>query len=172
MTFRRSLRVLSLSVIVALCVKSRLVLMPFVDRGPYTRELNGFPDRQWPLYPRFLEGVRAHTKPGDTIAIVTPAMVWDDGYSYAYYRASYFLAGREVLPLVSPENEKLTQNFRDARYIATFGMLVRVPADIVWQGEGGMLLRPNWRVGGVPSSGTSRNPSRPPAPRRNQVLQR
>jgi hypothetical protein len=97
-----------------------------------------------PLYPRFLEGVRAHTKPGDTIAIIVPRMSWDNGYMYAYYRASYFLAGREVLPLLTETNQKLPQNFRAARYIAAYEMNLRMPAEIVWQGEGGTLLRPIW----------------------------
>ena len=115
--------------------------------SPLARELSESPDRRWPHYPRFLEGVRAHTQPGDTIAIIVPGMSWDNGYSYAYYRASYFLAGREVLPLVSPENEKLPQNFRAAQYIAAFRMNVRTPAEVVWRGERGTLLRPIWTAG-------------------------
>ena len=141
MTFRRALTIFSLAALVAMCIEARLLQMPFVDRKPYARALVVFPDRQWPRYPRFLEGVRAHTKPGDTIAVVVPAMGWDDGYSYAYYRASYFLTGREVLPLVTPENGRLPQNFRAARYVAAFGVRLRVPAEVVWQGEGGALVR-------------------------------
>jgi hypothetical protein len=140
-TLRRALTILCLTAIVALCVEARLLQIPFVDRKPFARALTVLPDGQWPQYPRFLEGVRAHTQPGDTIAMVVPAMGWDDGYSYAYYRASYFLTGREVLPLVTPENGRLPQNFGAARYIAAFGVRLRVPADVVWQGEGGALVR-------------------------------
>jgi hypothetical protein len=140
-TLRRALTILSLAAIVALCTDVRRLQMPFIDREPYSRALAIFPDRQWPQYPRFLAGVRAHTRPGDTITVVMPAMGWDDGYSYAYYRASYFLTGREVLPLVDRQNGRLPQNFRAARYIAAFGVTLRVPADVVWQGEGGALLR-------------------------------
>jgi hypothetical protein len=140
-TLRRALTILCLVAIVALCVEARLLQLPFVDRTPYARAMAVFPDRQWPDYPRFLAGVREHTKPGDTIAVVVPAMGWDDGYSYAYYRASYFLTGREVLPLVTPENGRLPENFRAAKYVAAFGVTLRVPADVVWQGERGALLR-------------------------------
>jgi hypothetical protein len=140
-TLRRALIVIALAAIVAMCIDPRLLLMPFVDRAPYARALEGYPDRQWPLYPRFLEGVHAHTRPGDTIALIVPAMRWDNGYLYAYYRACYFLAGREVLPLVDPQNNKLQQNFRNARYVAVFGVTLRTPADVVWKGEGGRLLR-------------------------------
>ena len=124
-----------------MCIETRLLQIPFVDRKPYMRAMALYPDRRWPQYPRFLDGVRAHTKPGDTIAVVVPAMGWDDGYSYAYYRASYFLTGREVLPLVDPQNGRIPPNFRAARYIAAFGVTLRVPADVIWQGEGGALVR-------------------------------
>jgi hypothetical protein len=140
-TLRRALTILCLATIVVFCVVVHLLQLPFVDRKPIARAMGVYPDRQWPQYPRFLEGVRAHTKPGDTITLVVPAMGWDDGYSYAYYRASYFLAGREVLPLVTPENGRVPQNFRAAKYVAAFGVTLRLPADVVWQGERGMLLR-------------------------------
>ncbi len=124
-----------------MCIETRLLQLPFAGRKPYERAMAVYPDRRWPQYPRFLDGVRTHTKPGDTIAVVVPAMGWDDGYSYAYYRASYFLTGREVLPLVDPQNGRIPPNFRAARYIAAFGVTLRVPADVIWQGEGGTLVR-------------------------------
>jgi hypothetical protein len=140
-TFRRALTILCLAAIVVLCVATRLLQLPFIDRRPAARAMAAYPDRQWPQYPRFLEAVRAHTKPGDTITVIVPAMGWDDGYSYAYYRASYFLAGREVLPLVTPENGRLPQNLRAAKYVAAFGVRLRLPADVIWQGDDGALLR-------------------------------
>ncbi len=141
MTLRRALTILCLAAIVAMCVDARLLQMPFIDRKPLARALDGLYDRQWPQYPRFLGNVRAHTKPGDTIAVIVPAMGWDDGYSYAYYRASYYLSGREVLPLMTPENGRLPQNFHSAKYIAAFGVRLRGPADVIWQGDQGALLR-------------------------------
>jgi len=148
---RRTLLVLALLALLAASIEPRMLQILFIDRGPSAAELSEAPDLPFPLYPRFLEGVRAHTQPGDTIAIIVPRMSWDNGYMYAYYRASYFLAGREVLPLVSPENEKLPQNFRAARYIAAFRTNVRTPAEIVWRGERGTLLRPIW--GTMPAAG-------------------
>jgi hypothetical protein len=140
-TVRRALNILALAAIVAMCIEPGLIRMPFIDRALYARELAAFPDRQWARYPQFLEGVHAHTRPGDTIAIVFPVMGWESGYSYAYYRASYFLPGREVLPLIDPQDRPLPQNFRGARYVAAFGATLRTPADIVWRGDGGTLLR-------------------------------
>jgi len=141
LTLRRLLTILCLAALVALCIDIRLLQLPFIDRKPYSRALGVYPDRRWPQYPHFIDGVRAHTKPGDTITIVVPAMAWDDYYSYAYYRASYILTGREVLPLVTPQNERLPQNLAAARYVAAFGVTLRLPNDVIWKGEGGTLVR-------------------------------
>jgi hypothetical protein len=141
LTPRRALTLLCLAAIVVLGVASRLLELPFIDRAKAVRAMARYPDRVWPDYPLFLQGVREHTKPGDTIAVIVPAMTWDGGYSYAYYRASYFLTGREVLPLVTPDNTRLQQNFRAAKYIAVFGVGLRAPADVVWRGGRGALLR-------------------------------
>lgn len=141
MNFRRVLTVVCLAAIVVLGAASRLLELPFIDRTESVRAMTWYPDRDWPDYPRFLEGVREHTKPGDTIAVIVPAMTWDGGYSYAYYRASYFLTGREVLPLVTAGDVRVQQNFLAAKYIAVFGVGLRVPADVVWRGGRGALLR-------------------------------
>jgi hypothetical protein len=140
-TLRRALTVLALAALVAASVEPRLLLIPFVDRGAEAKALAAFPDRQWPRYPRFLEGVRARTSPGDTVAIVVPVMDWDQGYSYAYFRASYFLTGRRVLPLIDPRNGALPESFAAARYVAAFDATLAVPAEVVWSGEGGTLYR-------------------------------
>ena len=140
-TVRRVLTILSLAAIVVLAVGSRLLVLPFIDRTEAVQTIVRNSDRIWPDYPLFLEGVREHTKPGDSIAIIVPVMEWDAGYMYAYYRASYFLAGREVLPLVRAGNARLPRNFRAAKYIAVFGVGLRTPADVVWQGGRGALLR-------------------------------
>jgi hypothetical protein len=138
---RRAIIGLSLAAIVAMCIEPGLLWMPFVDRSPQARALARSADRLWPQYPQFLEGVRAHTQPGDTIALVVPALGWETGYSYAYYRASYFLTGREVLPFIHPQNGRIPANLRTARYVAAFGVSLRAPADVVWSGDGGALLR-------------------------------
>jgi hypothetical protein len=141
LNLRRALTIICLAVIVVSGVASHLFELPFIDRKPIAMAMTAFPDRVWPDYPRFLEGVREHTKPGDTIAIIVPSMSWDGLYSYAYYRASYFLTGREVLPLITPDDTRLPQNFRRAKYVATFGVGLRTPADVIWRSGRGALLR-------------------------------
>ena len=113
----------------------------FANRAEMHRAFTLYPDRGWNEYPKFLEGVRARTQPGDSIAIVAGDMHWDAGYSYAYYRASYFLTGREVLPLVSSDDVKLPANFARAKYIASWHRNVNdATRHIVWSGDGGVLL--------------------------------
>jgi hypothetical protein len=140
-TLLRAFTVFSLAAIVVISVESRMLLLPFIDRGPSERAMARGSDRAWPDYPLFLQGVREHTRPGDTIAVIVPIMRWETGYSYAFYRASYFLTGREVLPLVTPDDGRLPQNFRAAKYIAVFGVGLRTPADVVWRSGRGALLR-------------------------------
>jgi hypothetical protein len=142
MSARRILAAIALAAIVILRIEPRLLRLPFIDRAPLARAYGAFADRLWPQYPRFLEGVRAHTGSGDSIAIVVPTLKWDDGYSYAYYRASYILSGREVLPLSDSENHLQLLNFRNARYIAAWRTpLPQTHFSVVWSGEGGVLLR-------------------------------
>ena len=119
-----------------------MMLLPFIDRRPLSIGFEQRPDRLWPQFPRFLAGVRERTQDGDAIAIIVPTFNWDDGYSYAYYRSSYLLAGREVLPLATSDGHLHPENFRRARYIAAWGRPIPPGhTTVVWQGEGGVLLR-------------------------------
>lgn len=142
MSLRRALAAAALAAIVATRVEPVLLEMPFVDRSASALAYEQFPDRLWPQYPRFLEGIRAHTQPGDAIAIAVPAVDALETYPYAYYRASYFLTGREVVPLMDARSgESLAQNAALARYIAVFGDAPPPSTDVVWRGEGGALYR-------------------------------
>src|SRR5260221_14781542 len=100
MTVRRVLAVCALIALVALHLDYKLASFPFLDREAFHRAFTAMPDGRWGGYPGFLEGGRAHTKPGDRIAVIVPNMRGDDGFSYAYYRASSVLPGRQVLPLL------------------------------------------------------------------------
>ena len=140
MSPRRVLALIILAALVVLRIEPRLLGVPF-DRARLARAYTLFPDRLAPEYPRFLEGVRAHTRSGDTIAVIVPTPDWDAGYSYAYYRASYFLTGREVLPLSDRAGRLQLQNLRQAKYVAAWRTPVpREHYAMVWSGAGGVLL--------------------------------
>lgn len=94
-----------------------------------------------PGYEKFLVGVRSRTEPGDTIALVVPMTEWS-GYSWAYYRASYVLAGRTVLPLMDASNRVHPENLSAAVYVAAWESHPRdASARVVWAEDGGALLR-------------------------------
>lgn len=138
---RRILGIVAIVSIVALRLEPRYVQLPFLNRKPIAAVFQARPDRLWPEYPRFLDEVRARTRNGDAIALIVPTLDWENGYSYAYYRASYFLAGREVLPVADDKGGLHPENFRRAKYAAVWGR--EMPpgrATVVWQGHGGMLL--------------------------------
>ena len=139
--WRRVLAVIAFAAIVLFRFDRQLIRLPFINREPLAQALTSTPDRLWPQFPRFVAGVRARTEHGDSIAIIPPSLDWNDGYSYAYYRASYLLAGREVLPVVSEDGTRQTENLTRAKYLAVWGRGVPPGRNIVWQGEGGILLR-------------------------------
>jgi len=137
-------RYLALAIFVAiplLSIDPILIRWGLFQRAEVHRLLSNATDRGWGDYPKFLEDVRAHTQPGDSIAVIVPTMGWDAGYSYAFYRASYFLSGREVLPIVTEDGVVHPQNFARAKYIATWRRNVRdATRHVVWTGDNGALL--------------------------------
>lgn len=139
---RRRLALLLFAALALLAIDPVVVRVALGNRSRLNHFFTIFPDRLWyPDYPAFLEEVRTHTRPGDTIAILVPSMRWEAGYSYAYYRASYVLAGREVLPLVRPDDTPVPANLSRAKYVAAWHRNVpdRTPR-VVWAGRGGALL--------------------------------
>ena len=142
MQARRVAALLAILAIIALRIEPQLLQLPFVSRQGLTSALLRWPDGAWQQYPRFLQEVRARTNDGDTIAVIVPTMKWDDGYSYAYYRASYFLTGRQVLPLITSDDSSHFENFRAARYVAVWHRAIHPRmGEVVWRGEGGVLLK-------------------------------
>jgi hypothetical protein len=121
--------------------ETRLIELPFVDRKPLAQYLTHASDPGWEQYLVFMDGVRIRTAKGDSIAIMVPARHWDDGYAYAYYRASYVLTGRQVIPLVSPDDRVVMGNLRQATYLAEWRHDLPVNRQVVWSGAGGKLVR-------------------------------
>jgi hypothetical protein len=139
---RRLLALSAFAAIVLAGIDWQYLLLPFVDRSGLAAHARREADREWyPLYPRFLNAVRANTKPGQSIAIVVPPRRWTDGYDFAFYRASYFLAGRTVLPVLDQHDALHPENLQEADCIAVWQQPFRAPdRTLVWRGEGGVLL--------------------------------
>ncbi len=108
--------------------------------GDVERELYN-PDRRTPDYVPFVEEVARRTKPNQSIAIVVPMRRWDGGYAYAYYRASYVLAGRRVIPIVDPDDRVHPERLREADFVAVWRVPRFAGPQEVWSGHGGALYR-------------------------------
>ncbi len=91
----------------------------------------------------FLEGVDARTRRGARIALWVPYRQWEGGYGYAYYRASYLLPGKQVVPLLALHEDRVAfSNLAQADYLASFGERIEAPGfESCWQDEHGMLLK-------------------------------
>lgn len=88
-----------------------------------------------PGFRPFLEEVRARVPEGSSVAIWVPYRQWYGGYSYAWHRAKYVLAGRDVVPLIDSGDRILSDNLKRATFIAA------------WHGEPQLDgFKPVWRT--------------------------
>lgn len=102
------------------------------------------PYRRVPGLRKGLVEIARRTPPDARILFWTPHRSWDGGYNYAYRRAQYLLAGREVLSLLADGRDVVDpRGVRDAQYIACWPECPPAPPGfaIAWKGDGGMLLR-------------------------------
>lgn len=138
----RHLRLLIIIVLAAASVRPFILQMYAMNRPALAAYYDRLFDRGTPEYPSFLRAVADATPPGSSVAVLVPMRRWDDGYSYAYYRASYFLAGREVLPLVWRDDRVLSRNLDRADYVASWRLeLGGAGLEPVLQAHGGTLYR-------------------------------
>src|ERR1041384_4533937 len=101
---RRRVAIACFIVTAVVAANPTLLRFPFSDRARLARSLEAVTDPRgyYPGYRLFMRDVRDSTKSGDTIAIVVPFRSWDDGYAHPFLRASYLLAGRQVIPIIPP----------------------------------------------------------------------
>src|SRR6266852_2692824 len=89
-----------------------------IDRAREGAAFAELPFRKMPGLKNFFEGVDAHTPPRTRIAIWVPFRQWQGGYGYAYYRASYLLPGKQVVPLLALHEDRVTfSNLAQADYL-------------------------------------------------------
>jgi hypothetical protein len=111
------------------------------DRGAHAAALREGPDRAFPGYAAFISGARDRIPPDARVAIVVPMRRWNAGYEYAYYRASYILTGREVIPLVDRDDTAHLGRVRGADFVAVWNMDAQIPGFApLWSHERGVLL--------------------------------
>ena len=101
------------------------------------------PYRKLAGFQRLLLEAEPRTFPGAKIAIALPFEGWEKGYGYGYYRASYLLPGRQVVPLLVPgEDRPAPQNLAVADYVLSWHSASAVPGfTTVWRNADGSLMR-------------------------------
>ncbi|HVR41149.1 MAG TPA: hypothetical protein VMU84_18795 [Thermoanaerobaculia bacterium] len=131
---RRTAAIVWFIALIGAGIQPWLLRLPFSGRDELAATYATIPDGGAESYVAFLRGVRERTQRGDAIVIVF-ASSEPKHYEYAWYRASYLLAGRDVLP-VTPEN------FARAKWIAAWRRNVRAEGFApAWSGADGVLLR-------------------------------
>jgi hypothetical protein len=102
------------------------------NRAGLAAALTELPYRKLPGMRQFMLDVRARTRDGNTIAIVSPLPA-QDAYEYLFTRGRYLLGGRMVVS---------AQNLATATHIACFHCTSAAPGFAeIWRGRDGALLR-------------------------------
>lgn len=118
------------------------VLLGALDPRPLLRIRSEPPADLLPEYVRFLAEVKARSAPGQSIAVAAPARSWSRGYSSIYYRASYILAGRRVIPLIDRDDSFHFERLGEVELVAVWGMGgPRGRYALLWSGHHGALYR-------------------------------
>ena len=139
---QRALRIAVAAAIAAALFQPFYLTIFTVSRARMSAMLVELPYRKMPGLRLFLEGVRARTRKGDSIALAAPYPTWDNGYDYAYARSTYVLAGRRVLPMLDAQNRPQPQNLGGAQFIAAYRMRGPLPGYApVWSSADGTLWR-------------------------------
>lgn len=112
------------------------------DRDALLRHFTELQYSRMPGFRLFAEEVRARVPEGSGVALWVPFRHWYGGYSYAFHRAKYVLAGRDVVPLIDSNDKVLTGNLKRATYIAAWHG--EPPFDgytVIWRTREGTLAR-------------------------------
>ncbi len=90
-----------------------------------------------------LHEVSRRTRPGDRVLVVTPHRPWQGGYGYAFRRAQYVLAGREVIPLLDRDRDRVDPRALErATHVACWRECPPLGGfEVVWRSADGTLLR-------------------------------
>jgi hypothetical protein len=113
-----------------------------LDRDALAARIDSLRFGRMPEIRPFLHSVERRTEMGESVALVTP-FSWHQGYEYAFYRASYVLAGRTVLPVITPTGRSISQNVKNADVVAAWQVdLDPGQFEVLWRGDGGTLARP------------------------------
>jgi len=115
----------------------------FAGRAGFAVHLEAWPDRRAPGYRELLEEADRRLPASARVAVLYSPREWAEGYSYAYYRAQYFLAGRIVIPLAWTDRARF-ERLEEAEYVVAYRSTL--PQGAAWESlfstpEGAILRR-------------------------------
>jgi hypothetical protein len=115
----------------------------FIDGASMRAMLTELPYRKLTGLRGFLLDVDRTTPPGARIAIWLPYAEWEGGYGYGYYRASFLLPGKQVVPLLRVGADvPAPGNLALADYVAAWGGAPRIEGfEVVWRNPVGAMMK-------------------------------
>jgi len=105
--------------------------------------LTELPYRKLTGFRRFLMQVDRTTPHGARIAICLPFKGWESGYGYGYYRASFLLPGKQVVPLLRlGADVPAPGNVAVADFVACWHEVPRIDGfEVLWRSGEGVLMK-------------------------------
>jgi hypothetical protein len=114
-----------------------------IDSATLRANWTELPYRKVPGLRRVLVEVDRRTPRGARVLLATPHRPGEGGYRYAYARAQFLLAGRELVPLLEPFTEnRIPLQLESVDYIACWHDCATPQGfEIIWKNNDGVLLR-------------------------------
>ncbi len=111
--------------------------------APWRAAMTELPYRKLQGLHRLFLDVDRSTPRGARIAIALPFGAWEGGYGYGYYRASFLLPGKQVVPLLELNRDvPQPENLRFADYVVAWHGKPEVKGfTAMWSTPDGTLLR-------------------------------
>lgn len=112
------------------------------DRAALRHQYVELPFRRIPGWRTLLEETAARTPPGARILIGLPHRPWQSGYGYGFRRAQYVLHGRDAIPLLDRETDRVDDAALErADFVVCWRGCEQPPGfTLVWQSDDGMLF--------------------------------
>lgn len=130
---RRTLGLLAIAALAIGSFQSFYLRVWRQDFGALNAYLTELPYRKVPGMRTLLIEADRRTPLGARILFATPHKTWDDGYTYAFRRAQYLLAGKDVIPMLGPA--------READYVVCWRCAPPRGFRVIFRNENGTLAK-------------------------------
>jgi len=132
----------ALLILMALSLFEPLYLRIFTfDRKNMAAYHEALPYRRMAGLPLFAAEIRARTREGEAIALLSPETAWN-GYDHLFHRTSFLLYDRRVLPILLPGDAIRRRSLEEASAVAAWrGAPALAGFAPIWSSGDGVLYR-------------------------------